>query len=152
MREKGMIFNFAYIVFALACVLLVFIPVATMTDKDMTKYTIISYRLSTGLMIIILAVLAFVFSFFKRQKIIIMFTGMGFGIYGIYAFVMTSKFESMLINAMRAKQAAADIAATAEAPAAKITYSISPILYIFGICAIFAFGMAALTYLTTNDE
>ena len=152
MKAKGMLFNFAYIVFALISVLLLFVPVASLTDKDMTKYSIVSYRLSTGLMVILLAVLAFVFSFLKRQKIVILFTGIGFGIYGIYAFIMISKFEAMIINAVRKMQAEADIAATAEAPAAQITYTISPVLFIFAICAIFAFGMAALTYLTTNDE
>lgn len=152
MRDRGLIFNFAYTLLSAVCVLLCFIPYATFTDKEQTRYTIMSSNLGTGLTIVGLFALGVIFSYFKRKKIVILISGIGLGLYGLYSFSVVSNLETRLQSAAKAIQALENISAMLGEKAVKVSYTITPVYTIFGICAVIAGGLAAVTFILTDDE
>ena len=67
MREKGVYFNFGFLIAALASILLLFMPYARINDSNGTTFTIIGSNVGVGIMIFILTVTGFVFSFIAEK-------------------------------------------------------------------------------------
>ena len=152
MRDKGIFFNFAYTALSAICVILLFIPYATFSDKEKTRYTIMNSSLGTAITIMALFALGVIFSYFKRKKIVILISGLGLAFYGIYSFSVISQLRPRLQSAAKAIQALENISAMLGEKAVKVSFTITPVYYIFAICAIIAGGLAAITFITTEDE
>lgn len=152
MRDRGLIFNFAYTLFSAVCVLLCFIPYATFSDREQTRYTIMSSNLGTGLTIAGLFALGVIFSYFKRKKVVILISGIGLALYGFYSLSVVSTLETRMKSAVKAIQALENLSAMLGEKAVKVTYTITPVYTIFAVCAIIAGGLAAITFITTDDE
>lgn len=151
--SKGLIFNIGYLAFAAICVILLFVPFATLTDKDKTRYTIFNSNIGVGLTIIAVAVLGFVFSFIKRKRVVILITGIGLAGYGLYSFYAISNLAPKLEKIIKAMQALEDLSAMiGGTDPVKVTFAITPVYYIFAVCAILAGGLAAMTFITTTDD
>ena len=150
---NGMVFNIAYLAFAAICVILLFVPFAVLTDKDKTKYTIFNSNIGVGITIIAVAVLGFVFSFVKRKRLVILLTGLGLAGYGLYSFYAISKLAPTLEKYIKMMQSLEDLSAMiGGTEAVKVTFTITPVYYVFAVCAIIAGGLAAITFITTTDE
>ena len=151
--NKGFIFNIGYLIFTAICVILLFVPFAVLTDKEKTKYTIFNSNISVGITIIAVGVLAFVFSFIKRKRIVILLTGLGLAGYGLYSFYAISRLAPTLEKYIKAIQSLEDLSAMiGGTEAVKVTFTITPVYYIFAVCAILAGGLAAMTFITTTDD
>ncbi|MBR5181443.1 MAG: hypothetical protein IKW88_04265 [Clostridiales bacterium] len=149
---NGMVFNIAYLAFAAICVILIFVPFAVLTDKNNTKYTIMNSNWGVGITIIAVAVLGFIFSFVKRKRLVILLTGLGLAGYGLYSFYAISRLSQVLEKYIKVMQSLEDISAMLGGDKVKITYTITPVYYIFAVCAIIAGGLAAITFITTTDD
>ncbi len=152
MRDRGIVFNFAYTAMSAICVVMLFLPYATFTDKEKTRYTIMSSSIGTGITIIGLFVLGVIFSYFKRKKIVIMISGLGLAFYGIYSFSVISQLRPRLESAAKAIQLLENISSMLGERAVKVSFTITPVYYIFAVCAIIAGGLAVITFITTEDE
>lgn len=150
---NGMVFNIAYLACAAICVILLFVPFAVLTDKDKTKFTIISSNWGVGITIIAVAVLGFIFSFVKRKKLVILLTGLGLAGYGVYSFYAISRLSQVLEKYIKMMQSLEDLSAMLDgSKAVTVTFTITPVYYIFAVCAILAGGLAAITFITTSDD
>ena len=149
---NGLVFNIAYLAFAVICVILIFVPFAVLTDKNNTKYTIMNSNWGVGIAIIAVAVLGFIFSFIKRKRLVILLTGLGLAGYGLYSFYAISKLAPTLEKYIKVMQSLEDLSAMLGGEKVKITFTITPVYYIFAVCAIIAGGLAAITFITTTDD
>ena len=109
------------------CVVMLFLPYATFTDKEKTRYTIMSSSIGTAFTIIGLFVLGVIFSYFKRKKIVIMISGLGLAFYGIYSFSVISQLSPRLESAAKAIQLLENISSMLGERAVKVSFTITPV-------------------------
>ena len=146
MREKGVYFNFGFLIAALASILLLFMPYARINDSNGTTFTIIGSNVGVGIMIFILTVTGFVFSFIKRKRVGIATVGIGFAAFGLYGFSRVAGLDAKLSRTVQAMQHLQGTAAI------KVTYEITPVFYLFAVACLLAAGLAAVAFMLSPED
>ena len=152
MREKSVYFNFGFLIAALACILLLFMPYARINDAKNTTFTIFSSNVAVGIFIILLTILGFVFSFIKRKKIVVMTVGIGFAAFGLYGFSRVAGLDDKLSRSVQAMQHLQELNGVMGATAVKVTYEITPVLYLFAIACLLAASLATVAFMFSPEE
>ena len=150
--DKALLFNFGYIGFAVICAILTLVPYAILTDSDKTKYSIMSSSWGTGITIMALAALSIFFTFFKRKRVGILVTAIGFGAHAIFAFTAIPRIEPTLKQAAKLLQSLEGLKSLIGEKAAKVTYTITPAYTLFAICAVIAAVLGIITFITSEDD
>ena len=152
MREKSVYFNFGFLIAALACILLLFMPYARINDANSTTFTIISSNAAVGIFIFILTILGFVFSFIKRKKVVVMTVGIGFAAFGLYGFSRVAGLDDKLSRTVQAMQHLQEINGIMGTAAVKVTYEITPVFYLFAVSCLLAAGLATAAFMFSPEE
>jgi hypothetical protein len=152
MREKGVYFNFGFLIAALASILLLFMPYARINDSNGTTFTIIGSNVGVGIMIFILTVTGFVFSFIKRKRVGIATVGIGFAAFGLYGFSRVAGLDAKLSRTVQAMQHLQEVNGVMGTAAIKVTYEITPVFYLFAVACLLAAGLAAVAFMLSPED
>ena len=145
MREKGVYFNFGFLIAALASILLLFMPYARINDSNGTTFTIIGSNVGVGIMIFILTITGFVFSFIKRKKV-------GVATVGLYGFSRVAGLDAKLSRTVQAMQHLQEVNGVMGTTAIKVTYEITPVFYLFAVACLLAAGLAAVAFMLSPED